>query len=254
MKLTTYSPTGTKGSMTAPDGLLADNINHQLLAQAVRVYQSNLRQGGGQTQRRSNVSVTKSKWYRQKGTGNARHGSKNAPLFVGGGVAHGPTGKAQWSKSLSQTQKRQALRAALTAQAEQLVVADAFEQLSGKTKAAAELLVKMGVRDQRVLVVVAEAKPDTVRAVRNLPNVLLTKANRVNALEVAMANTVIVTKSALEVLVGRVSAGKSQAKVATKSVAKPKTTTKASPKPAKTSKKQAKSTTTKKTTAKKTAK
>lgn len=264
MKLTTFTSTGSKGSMTAPAELFEQPVNQQLLSQAVNVYLSNLRQGSASTKTRSQVKRTKSKWFRQKGTGNARHGSRNAPIFVGGGVAHGPRGIENWRKELSQKQKRQAVVSALSAQAENIVVCDSFEKLSGKTKEAVQILTSIGLGDQRVLIVVDNPDEMTIKSVRNLPNVLLTRARRLNALELAMANKVVMTKPALKTLEQRlVTKKEAKASVSTKKetaskektskskMTKPKTASKSTKSPAASPKKSAaakpKKTATKKT-------
>lgn len=204
MKVTSYTATGTKSSATVSDELFGAKPNRQLLAQAIRVYLSNLRQGTSKVKTRSEVARTKAKWYRQKGTGNARHGAKTPNIFVGGGVAHGPNGLQNWTRKLPQRMKQVALVSALSAQAEQVIVNDSFEQLSGKTKEAAQLLTQMGLAEKRVLVIAAQPSVKTVQALRNLPQVLLTKAARTTALEVVNADVIVITKPALEALEARV--------------------------------------------------
>lgn len=204
MKVTSYTATGTKSSATVSDELFGAKPNRQLLAQAIRVYLSNLRQGTSKVKTRSEVARTKAKWYRQKGTGNARHGAKTPNIFVGGGVAHGPNGLQNWTRKLPQRMKQVALVSALSAQAEQVIVNDSFEQLSGKTKEAAQLLTQMGLAEKRVLVIAAQPSVKTVQALRNLPQVLLTKAARATALEVVNADAIVITKPAIAALEARV--------------------------------------------------
>src|SRR5690554_4960009 len=105
MKLTVITATSKASSIEVSDAVFGQKANPTLLAQAVRVYLSNLRQGTSKVKTRSEVSRTRAKWYRQKGTGNARHGARSAPIFVGGGVAHGPNGQQNWTKSLSRKMK-----------------------------------------------------------------------------------------------------------------------------------------------------
>src|SRR5260221_7335072 len=84
------------------------------VAQAVRVYLGNQRQGTAKVKTRGEVERTKKKWYKQKGTGGARHGARSAPIFVGGGVSHGPTGTTDWSLKMSKPMRKVALRTALS--------------------------------------------------------------------------------------------------------------------------------------------
>lgn len=205
MKLATYTKTGAKSqtAVTANKQLFGAEVKPELIAQAVRVYLSNQRQGSSKAQTRGEVTRTKKKWYKQKGTGNARHGARSANIFVGGGAAHGPTGLENWKKAMTQRQKSQALIGALTAQVENVLVWDGVNELAGKTKEAVQLLNKLVDEKDKVLVVVAEPKTETLRALRNLENVMVTKASRLNVYEVALANKIIFTNDALEQLAAR---------------------------------------------------
>ena len=78
------------GTVRVPKKIFGSKVNKPLLAQAVRVYLASRRKGSASTKTRGEISMTTAKWYRQKGTGRARHGAKSAPIFVHGGVAHGP--------------------------------------------------------------------------------------------------------------------------------------------------------------------
>ncbi len=191
---------------------LFNQRNPQLLAQAVRVYLSNQRQGTSKTQTRSDVSRTTRKWYRQKGTGNARHGAKDATLFVGGAVAHGPTGKENWKKSLPAALKKKALIAALSAQADNIVLNDEINELKGKTKEAYQLLKEISEKFEdeaieidttKFLIVPAERRTQTERAISNLPNVKLVTADKLNALIAAQADKIILTQEGLDELEAR---------------------------------------------------
>lgn len=202
MKLTTYTKTGAK-SKTSTDVneiIFNSKVNKDLLSQAIRVYLSNQRQGTSQVKTRSAVIRTKKKWFKQKGTGNARHGSRNAPIFVGGGVAHGPKGLTHWRLKLTKRLKAQALVAALSAQKQNLMVCDAIEDLNGKTKAAAQLFDKMNLTGTKILVVLAEAKENTLKSMRNLPRVIVTRAVRLNIYEVALADKIIISTAAVKTI------------------------------------------------------
>ncbi len=202
MKLTTFTKTGAKSKspLTVKDEVFNAEVNKDLLAQGVRVYLSNQRQGTSKVKNRSAVTRTKKKWYKQKGTGNARHGSRNAPIFVGGGVAHGPTGLNNWKLKLTKRLKGQALIAALSAQKSNIIACDGLNDLSGKTKEAAGLLAKLSDPKDKVLVVVSEAKPEIIRSLRNLKKVLVTRAERINIYELALADKIIVTSDATKQL------------------------------------------------------
>jgi large subunit ribosomal protein L4 len=101
MQLTVIDSTSKNEKVRVNDSLFTKKPATFLLAQAIRVYRSNLRQGTSYTKTRSEVKRTKTKWYKQKGTGNARHGARTPNIFVGGGVSHGPRAIENWSKKLN---------------------------------------------------------------------------------------------------------------------------------------------------------
>src|SRR3989344_7511314 len=145
-KLPVFDHKGTKlTSMTVADGLFAAKINQVLMDQAVRVYLSSQRRGLAKSKSLGEVKVTKAKVWRQKGTGRARHGSRNAPIFVGGGQAHGPTGEQNYKRTLSATMKRQSLFSALTFKLknDSIVVVDKLDTLKPKTTIFGKLFSKI---------------------------------------------------------------------------------------------------------------
>ena len=110
-------------------------INVSLMHQAFVRQMANARQGTHNTRSRGEINRTKAKWYRQKGTGRARHGSRNANLFVGGGIAHGPNPR-DYTKKMPRKMRRAALRSALSAKAaeKQIVVVDELALETPKTR------------------------------------------------------------------------------------------------------------------------
>lgn len=244
MKLNLFSLSAKPSTMTVSDALFGADINLELIAQAVHVYRSNLRQAGAKALTRGEVSRTGAKWFRQKGTGNARHGARTAPQFVGGGVAHGPTGMENWKRTLPKKMARKATIAALSAQAQEnqvSILAD-LGKVAGKTKQAQELLAAVGQKGT-LLLVINETTDAAVRAFSNLNNVSLTRADRLNALEVASADHILVLQSALETLENRLVAGKATKTVTQAEEAKPAVkkapAAKTAPKAVKTAKKPA---------------
>lgn len=231
MKLTKVNLTGTNSFVTANDTVFGATVNESLLAQAVRVYLSNKRQGTSYTKTRGEVNRTKKKWYKQKGTGNARHGARSANIFVGGGTAHGPKGNTDWTLKLTAVLKKKAMIAALSAQASKVIVSDDIMTLSGKTKDAVALLAKVAPTAQKILVVINKSEENVLKSLRNLETVLVVSAARINTLEVVLADAIVMTPDALKALeirlVGEVKEAeevkevktKVEKKVATKKVA-----------------------------------
>lgn len=207
MKLNLYSLTAKPATITVSDAIFGAEINVSLIAQAVHVYRSNQRQGGAKALTRGEVNRTGAKWFKQKGTGNARHGARTAPQFVGGGVAHGPTGAENWKRTLPKKMAQKALIATLSAQAQDKnvsIMAD-LTDMSGKTKDAKAWMKQLNLTGT-ALVVIDKASENVLRAFGNIENISLTRADRVNAYEVACADHVIVAQPALEVLETRLAA------------------------------------------------
>jgi len=178
-----------------------------LLAQAVRVYLSNQRQATAKTKTRSEVVRTKKKWFRQKGTGNARHGARTANIFVGGGTVHGPTGTQNYDLKLTAKMKQQALISALCAQAANTFVNDDLAKADGKTKSAIKILGDKLVDNKRLLLIVDQKTPAMVRSYNNLPTVYLVTANYVNLLHLVNADTILMTNASLTSLQKRLMGG-----------------------------------------------
>ena len=185
--------------------LFAGEVKTELLSQAVRVFLSNQRQATAKTKTRSEINRTKKKWFKQKGTGNARHGARTPNIFVGGGVAHGPRGISNWTLKLSAKQKLLALKNALSLQKKNLFLSRDLASLKGKTKEAAALLAQATTETDKVLVVLAKNSDLTFRSLNNLANVLLVTADRLNVLQIATADKIIIDYAALKTLEDRLS-------------------------------------------------
>lgn len=208
MKLQVINTIGKNTTLTVKDEMFGQPINEQLLAQAVHVYQANQHIGISKVKTRGEIARTKKKWFRQKGTGNARHGARSANIFVGGGIAHGPKGLKNKTLSLSSKMRKKALIIALSAQAKHIIVCDDIEKLDGKTASGDKLLKAITPEAKRVLVILSEAQDRVLRSLRNIERVLSVQANQVNVLDVVLADSVVITKKALEQLESRLLAKK----------------------------------------------
>lgn len=200
MKLKTFSTTGQSTSLNGADAVFAQPFKQALLSQVIRIYMANLRQGTSKVKTRREVARTTKKWFKQKGTGNARHGARSAPIFVGGGVAHGPSGNQHYSRVAPQKMRRAALITALSAQAPHIVICDDLEKLDGKTASGHRLLKAIAPDAKKILLVVTGAQPMIRRSTQNLKEVVLVQAQTLTALEVSMADAIVMPKSALKVI------------------------------------------------------
>lgn len=175
-------------------------VNVSLMHQAFVRQLANARQGTHATKSRGEVNRTKAKWYRQKGTGRARHGSRNANLFVGGGVAHGPKPR-KYAKKMPRKMRRAALRSALSAKAmeNQIIVLDTLEMETPKTKQMAVALANLGL-GQSVLILLPEQNEPVEKSARNLPQVKTLRASYLNIRDLLGYDHVLMPVSALQVI------------------------------------------------------
>ena len=173
-------------------------INPHNLYLYSKAYLANLRAGTAHTKTRSDVKGGGKKPWRQKGTGRARAGSITSPVFVGGGVAHGPKNTKNWSQKLNKKQKAVALKFALNEKAENeaLFVVDTIKIESGKTKDAVAFLNQINQRDYLVVVDTLDEK--TFLAFRNVKNAYVIEVDELNAYDTASFYSIVFEKSAFE--------------------------------------------------------
>jgi large subunit ribosomal protein L4 len=183
-----------------PSDIFEVEINTGLMHQAYIRQMAGLRLGTHNTLNRGEVNLTKAKWFRQKGTGRARHGSQNSPTIVGGGVAHGPHPRS-YKKDMPKKMRRAAIRSALSAllRDDQLVFVDQLRLESGKTKDM-QTIVKALVGDGKALVLVAERNDNVQRTVANLTNAKTLRASYLNIRDLLQYDKVIVPLDALDVI------------------------------------------------------
>lgn len=201
--LSVYALDGSKkGTVTLSKEIFGEKPNDKLMAQAVRVYLVNQRQGTASTKTRGDVTGSTRKIYRQKGTGRARHGAITAPIFVGGGVAFGPHTR-NFELKLSKQMRKKALFSALSQQlsSEKVFAIDA--SAAAKTKEIFGLFSKLNFlgRDKKankVLFVINEK--NAARASRNIKGANVMPAQNLNTYEVLNSNYVVFDKNSIETL------------------------------------------------------
>ncbi|HSX09231.1 MAG TPA: 50S ribosomal protein L4 [Candidatus Saccharimonadales bacterium] len=189
------------GKMSLPGEIFGEKLNKPLLAQAVRVYLANQRQGNASTKTRGEVDGSTRKIYRQKGTGRARHGGIRAPIFVKGGVVFGPKPR-DFSLSFPQKMKRKALFVALSAKVKdnEITVVDGMSKIEPKTKNFFGMLEKLELagKKQNILVVTAGDTTSVLRAGRNVQGVSFVQSKLINTYEVLTAKRIVMMKDAVD--------------------------------------------------------
>jgi large subunit ribosomal protein L4 len=175
--------------------------NHELLKLAYDSFLANNRLASAHTKKRGEVSGGGKKPWKQKGTGRARFGSSRNPIWRGGGVVFGPTGNENYTKRLSTTSKRVALRQALTLASEAKKVAVMDVPVVTKTAEMAKFLADNKF-ERKTLLVVTEKTPELIRATANLQNVLLIRATYLSVYYILNADHIVMTPAALEAVKG----------------------------------------------------
>lgn len=183
--------------------IFSQKENPKLLAQYVRVYLANQRQGTASSKTRGEVTGSTRKIYRQKGTGRARHGSIKAPIFVGGGVVGGPKPR-DYSLKLNKKQRQKALFLAFTLKLKTNAIFAADKDLTTiepKTKLITRFLSQVGSKAQRVLFVLPKMeKSNFIFAARNIPGVHIVDAHSLNPYLLLQAGKIIFVDNALSVM------------------------------------------------------
>ncbi len=176
----------------------------QAVHDLIVAYQANRRTGSACAKTRGEVSGSNKKIFRQKGTGNARHGDKRAPIMVGGGVVFGPRPR-DYSKKVNKNTRRLALRRVLgdLIEAGTIKTVSAFSVEDGKTKSFISAVNALTDAKKGILVVSGSFDENTYRSARNVQEVLLITAAEVNIEQLMNANAVILVESALETLAAR---------------------------------------------------
>jgi large subunit ribosomal protein L4 len=183
-----------------PADIFEAKINVGLMHQAFVRQMANARQGTHSTLSRGEIRMTTAKWYRQKGTGRARHGAQSAPIFVGGGRAHGPKPR-DYSKKMPKKMRRGAIRSALSTlvRDDQLVVVDKLDMDTPKTKEVRQVLSAL-VNDQSALILVTTEQKSMRKSVSNLADAHSIIVNYLNIRDLLKYDKVIMPLDTLEVI------------------------------------------------------
>ena len=183
----------TVGQLELSDDVFNAPVKEHLLWEVVVSQLAGRRRGTASTKTRAEVQGTKKKVYRQKGTGNARHGTIRAPIYVGGGQAHGPKPRSYVQRTPKKV-RRGALVSALSLRQREakLVVFDNLDLSEIKTKRMAELLAKLGV--ETGLIVDSKENQTLVKSVRNLAKAKYIAPEGLNVYDVLKYKTLLVTR------------------------------------------------------------
>lgn len=187
------------GSYDIDPVALAPRINRQLLHDAVVMYQANLRQGSAKTKSRAEVKGSTKKLYRQKGTGNARAGSRRSGIRRGGGHIKSKQPR-DWSYRLPRKALQAATRMAVASKIrdDEMIIIEDLSFDVPRTKEMATILNALNINDTSVLVTTAEHDVNVWKSARNIPGISVSPVSDLNALGVLKPRRMLVTKAALD--------------------------------------------------------
>ena len=202
MKIDKLNLDGKKSSIEVLDKIFLAKINHKLISSVLYKTNANYKGRHAKTKQQNEVSGPTSKIYAQKGTGNARHASRKAPIFVGGGVAHGPKGQLSYKiKKLNKTEKKKSIASLLSekTQNKDLLILGDFKNEIKKTKEMSTILKKFEISNS-LLILDKTSKNKIERSVRNIPNTKVTDINHFSAFDIIKFKKIVFTESSVKEL------------------------------------------------------
>ncbi|TXI90493.1 MAG: 50S ribosomal protein L4 [Chryseobacterium sp.] len=200
MKVDTYSKVGAKkGEVTLSKAVFGVDANADQLKTAYNRYWANIRTNNARVLSRGEVSGGGRKPWRQKGTGRARFGSSRNPIWRHGGVAFGPSGIENYSKSMPKSMIRSSIKQALSASVSKIKVIEAFSASEYSTKKVVGLIDKIGA-EGLILIVAAKLDEKFIASARNIAGVKLLSVNQLNVPAILDADAILINTDALSEL------------------------------------------------------
>ena len=202
MKIDKINIDGKKNSIEVLDKIFSAKINNQLVSNVIYKINANYKGRKAKTKQRNEISGSTAKIWAQKGTGNARHSSRKAPIFVGGGVAHGPKGESNYKiRKLNKSEKKNSLASLITEKKinNNVIIFSDFSSKINKTKEMNSILVKFGIFNG-LIVLDKKSKENVYKALRNIPNIKTTTANHFSAYDIVKYNKLVFTESSVKEL------------------------------------------------------
>ncbi len=202
MKIDKVNLDGKKSSLEVLDKIFSAKINKKLVNNVLYKSNANYKGRHAKTKQQNEVSGPTSKIYAQKGTGNARHASRKAPIFVGGGIAHGPKGELSYkTRKLNKSEKKQSIASIITEKNKNkniLIFSDFTSEIK-KTKQMSSIIKKFEISDS--LIILDKSSKDKIeKSIRNIPNVKATDVNHFSAYDLVKFKKIVFTESSIKEL------------------------------------------------------
>ena len=202
MKIEKINLDGKKDSIEVLDKVFSAKINKRLISNVLYKTNANYKGRHAKTKQQNEVSGPTSKIYAQKGTGNARHASKKAPIFVGGGIAHGPKGELAYKKrKLNKSEKKLSIASLISEKKKHknLIVFSDFNNEIKKTKEMNMILKKFEILNS-LFILDKSSKEKVEKSIRNIPNIKVTDINHFSAFDIVKFKKVVFTESSVKEL------------------------------------------------------
>ena len=207
MKIDKLNLDGKKGSIEILDKIFSSKVNYKLISSVLYRTNANYKGRHAKTKQQNEVSGPTSKIYAQKGTGNARHASRKAPIFVGGGIAHGPKGELSYKKrKLNKSEKKNSIASLMSEkkQKNNLHVFSDFNSEIKKTKEMSKIIKKFDISDS--LIILDKVSKDNIeKSTRNIPKIKVTDINHFSAFDIVKFKKIVFTESSIKELEKRYS-------------------------------------------------
>ena len=207
MKIDKLNLNGKKDSIEVLDKIFSAKINKRLVNNVLYKTNANYKGRHAKTKQQNEVAGPTSKIYAQKGTGNARHASRKAPIFVGGGVAHGPKGELAYKKrKLNKNEKKLSIASIISDKNKNknLIILSDFSNEIKKTKEMYSIVKKFELNNS-LLIVDKNSKSKIEKSVRNIPNIKITDINHFSAFDMIKYKKIVLTESSVKELEKRYS-------------------------------------------------
>ena len=207
MKIEKISIDGKKDTIEVLDKIFSAKINSKLVSSVLYKTNANYKGRHAKTKQQNEVSGPTSKIYAQKGTGGARHASRKAPIFVGGGIAHGPKGELAYKKrKLNKNEKKLSVASLITEKNnnKNLLILSDFSAEIKKTKEMNAIIQKLEIPNS--LIILDKASKEKIeKSARNIPNVKVTDVNHFSSYDIIKFKKVVFTESSVKELEKRYS-------------------------------------------------
>ena len=202
MKLEKLSIDGKKDSIEVLDKIFSAKVNSKLVSSVLYKTNANYKGRHAKTKQQNEVRGPTSKIYAQKGTGGARHASRKAPIFVGGGVAHGPKGELAYKKrKLNKNEKKLSVASLITEKNNdnKLLILDDFVVDIKKTKEMDTIIKKLEITNS-LIILDKKSKEKIEKSARNIPNVKVTDVNHFSSYDIIKFKKIVFTESSIKEL------------------------------------------------------